>query len=46
MIPHEFVLLGHLAATVDSVEDGLNRVWPLVSEMYARVWETPNPSNG
>ena len=46
VIPHEFVLLGHLAATVDSVEDGLKRVWQLVSEMYARVWETPNPSNG
>ena len=46
MIPHEFVLFGNLAATVDSVEDGLNRVWPLVSEMYARVWDTPNPSDG
>lgn len=46
MIPHEFVLSGDLAAAVDSVEDGLNQVWPLVSEMYARVWETPNPPNG
>ena len=46
VIPHEFVIFGDLAATVDSVEDGLNKVWPLVSETYARVWETPNPSNG
>lgn len=46
VVPHEFVLFGDLAAAVDSVEDGLNKVWPLVSEMYARVWETPNPSNG
>lgn len=46
VIPHEFVLSGDLAAAVDSVEDGLNQVWPLVSEMYARVWETPNPPNG
>ncbi|OZC49310.1 hypothetical protein CH289_17400 [Rhodococcus sp. RS1C4] len=44
VIPHEFVLFGDLAATVDSVEDGLNWVWPLVSEKYASVWETPNPS--
>ncbi|OZE26946.1 hypothetical protein CH278_25640 [Rhodococcus sp. 05-2254-5] len=44
VIPHEFVLLGDLAATVDSVEDGLRMVWPLVSERYAVVWATPNPN--
>ncbi len=46
VIPHEFVLFGDLAAAVDSVQDGLNKVWPLVSEMYARVWETPTPLDG
>lgn len=46
VIPHEFVLFGDQAATVDSIEDGLNKVWPLVSEIYASIWETPNPSNG
>lgn len=44
VIPHEFVLFGDLAVAVDSVEDGLRMVWPLVSEMYAAVWEIPNPS--
>ncbi|OZC50785.1 hypothetical protein CH267_22280 [Rhodococcus sp. 06-621-2] len=44
VIPHEFVLFGELAATVDSVEDGLNKVWLLVSETYAGIWDTPNPS--
>lgn len=46
VIPHEFVLIGDLAATVDSVEDGLNKVWPLVSEKYASIWEAPSPSKG
>lgn len=45
VIPHEFVLFGDAAAGVDSVEDGLNKVWPLVSEWYERIWATPNPSN-
>jgi hypothetical protein len=44
VIPHEFVLFGDLAVAVDSVEDGLKMVWPLVSEMYAAVWEIPNPA--
>ncbi|MGJ0120296.1 hypothetical protein ACQ7HM_13930 [Williamsia sp. MIQD14] len=46
VIPHEFVLFGDLADAVDSVEDGVNTVWPLVSEMYAHMWEAPNPPNG
>lgn len=43
VIPHEFVLFGDLAAAVDSVEDGLREVWPLVSEFYASVWDAPHP---
>lgn len=46
VIPHEFVISGDLAAAVDSVEDGLRKVWPLVSERYASIWESPTPSNG
>lgn len=46
VVPHEFVIFGDLAAAVDSVEDGLNEVWPLVSEMYARIWDSPNPPVG
>ncbi|OZD37380.1 hypothetical protein CH252_33375 [Rhodococcus sp. 06-1477-1B] len=46
VIPHEFVIFGDLAAAVDSVEDGLDEVWPLVSDMYASIWESPNPSDG
>lgn len=43
VIPHEFVICGDLAAAVDSVEDGLHMVWPLVSEVYASVWDALNP---
>ncbi|MGZ8178711.1 hypothetical protein ACXVUM_12360 [Williamsia sp. SKLECPSW1] len=46
VIPHEFVLFGDLAARVDSVEDGLNTVWPLVSEKYAQVWDASDPPVG
>ena len=45
IIPHEFVVYGDLAATVESVDDGLHRVWPLVSKVYARVWHAPTPPN-
>ena len=41
VIPHEFVIFGDLATVVDSVEDGLRQVWPLVAEMYAGIWDTP-----
>lgn len=43
VIPHEFVVTGDLADEVDSVEDGLARIWPLVAEAYARVWELRSP---
>lgn len=39
VIPHEFVVSGPLAASVSSVEDALEHVWPLVSERYAVVWD-------
>jgi hypothetical protein len=43
VIPHEFVVSGDLADEIESVEDGLKKVWPLVAEAYARVWETDSP---
>ncbi len=38
VIPHEFVVFGDLADEIESVEDGLKRVWPLVAAAYDRVW--------
>ena len=46
VIPHEFVVTGDLAAEIGSVEDGLQRVWPLVEEAYARVWDADAPPSG
>ena len=43
LIPHEFVAFGPLADGIDSVEDGLREVWPLVAYEFARVWELPKP---
>lgn len=43
VIPHDFVVMGALAASVGSVDDGLERVWPLVRDVYARVWESDKP---
>ena len=37
-IVHEFVVAGPLAEELQSVEDGLRKVWPLVADAYARVW--------
>lgn len=37
-IPHEFVLTGPDAADVQTVEDGIQKIWPLVAEYYDRVW--------
>ena len=43
VIPHEFVVFGALADEIDSVEDGLQQVWPLVAGAYARVWDAEGP---
>jgi hypothetical protein len=43
VIPHEFVVSGDLADEIESVEDGLQRVWPLVAEVYAGAWDAERP---
>lgn len=43
LITHDFIVLGALAAEIESVEDGPHKVWPLVEEAYARVWDTESP---
>ena len=43
VIPHEFVVSGDMAAEIESVEDGLQQIWPLVAEVYARVWDAEAP---
>ena len=43
VIPHEFVVFGDLDDEIESVEDGLTHIWPLVAEAYARVWDAERP---
>lgn len=43
VIPHEFVVFGDLANSVETVEDCLREVWPLVAEVYASVWDASDP---
>lgn len=43
VIPHEFVIFGDLANSVDSIDDGVRVVWPLVAGVYSRVWEAVSP---
>lgn len=43
VIPHDFVVLEPLANEVNSVDDGLQKVWPLVSDIFTRVWDTAGP---
>ena len=43
VIPHDFVVFRPLADEIESVEDGVRLVWPLVAEGFARDWELPKP---
>jgi hypothetical protein len=43
VIPHEFVVFGDLADEIESVEDGIQKVWPLVAKAYAEVWDSERP---
>ena len=44
VIPHDFVVMEPLVNDIRSVGDGLQRVWPLVADIYARVWSVSPPS--
>lgn len=43
LIPHEFVLFGTPASEISSVDDGIREVWPIVSDEYADIWDSPKP---
>ena len=44
VIPHDFVVLGPLTGGIDSVEDGLRVVWPLVRDEFEQLWALPKPT--
>lgn len=41
VIPHDFIVTGPLAEAVNTVDDGLEQIWPLVADRFARVWDQP-----
>lgn len=43
VIPHDFIVLRTSAVDIEAVEDGPSKVWPLVADTYARVWDTAAP---
>ena len=43
-IIHDFLLTDEMAQGVRSVEDGVQVIWPLVEEKYAKVWDHPEDS--
>ncbi len=43
VIPHDFVVSGDLASEIQSAEDGLQQIWPLLAEAYAQVWAAEVP---
>lgn len=44
VIPHEFVLLGPTwVSEIDSLEEGRERVWCLVADEFADVWDEAEP---
>lgn len=42
-IPHEFVLSGPEADGISSLEEGRDRIWPLVATEHAEVWNATGP---
>lgn len=43
VIPHDFVVTEPLAAEIRSVEDGVQKVWCLVADLYEHIWESERP---
>lgn len=44
VIPHDFVISPPLSEVIDSVDVGIIRVWPLVEDQFASIWELDDPS--
>ena len=41
VIPQEFVVFGALASQINSVQGGIDKVWPSVAEEFKRIWDGP-----
>ncbi|MFD2795675.1 hypothetical protein ACFS27_19095 [Promicromonospora vindobonensis] len=43
VIPHDIVALPPLADDIRSVDDGQRIVWPLIADIFARLWDRDRP---
>lgn len=43
VIPHDFVVPHEAGLRIDSVEDALRQIWPLVADAYTAVWDSDPP---
>lgn len=43
VIPHDFVLVGHWADDINSLEEGRDRIWQEVTDEFKRVWDNTEP---
>ncbi|MBK7820796.1 MAG: hypothetical protein IPJ61_06880 [Tessaracoccus sp.] len=43
IIQHDFVVWGASAANIGTLEDGTQRIWPLVADAYASLWLSQRP---
>ncbi|MBC9954618.1 hypothetical protein ICM05_08165 [Leucobacter sp. cx-42] len=41
VIPHEIIVFGDPAETVQSLDDALREIWPELSVQYDAVWDMP-----
>lgn len=46
VIPHDFVLFGHFADEINSLEDGRQRIWHEVADEFESVWDKTEPPSG
>ena len=45
VIPHDFVVPDELGLAIETVDDGMEIVWPLVSDWFDRVWDAAKPAD-
>lgn len=43
VIPHDVVLFGRWSDGVNSLRDGIDRIWSEISDEFARVWDADQP---
>lgn len=43
VIPHDVVLIGAWSDQVDSVERGIELIWPLIADEFEQIWSQQDP---